>query len=100
MPLSAARSRYSLVGENTILALQRGLAEATWYTSPVPKETMRELLERRDWPALRDTILWFAILIGAGVAGCFLWRAGSWWAAVPFMIYGVVYASSSDSRWH
>jgi Na+-transporting NADH:ubiquinone oxidoreductase subunit F len=100
MAVSIAKRDYSLVGENTILALQRGLAEATWYTSPVPKEKMRELLERRDGPALRDTILWFAILIGAGLSAYALWKAGSWWAVLPFMIYGVVYASSSDSRWH
>ena len=91
---------YSLVGECSLLALQKGLAEATWYTSPVPKETMRELLERRDWPALRDTVIWFALLIGFGISGYLLWRAGSWWAIAPFLAYAAIYASSSDSRWH
>ncbi len=100
MAAATAKSKYSLVGENTILALQKGLAEATWYTSPVPKEKMRELLERRDGPAIRDTLLWFGILISAGVCGYFLWQAGSWWAAVPFIIYGAIYASTSDPRWH
>jgi MocE subfamily Rieske [2Fe-2S] domain protein len=100
MPLSRANRKYSLVGENTILALQEGLAEATWYQSPLPKDQMRELLVRRDGPAFRDTVLWFAILIASGVCGYALWKAGSWWAVVPFMVYGVVYASSSDSRWH
>ena len=38
---------YSLVGEDTILAIERGLAEATWYASPVPKEDLRALLQRR-----------------------------------------------------
>jgi MocE subfamily Rieske [2Fe-2S] domain protein len=89
---------YSLVGEDTILAIQKGLAEATWYTSPVPKEKMRELLQRRDGPAVRDTILWFALLIASGVCGYLLWP--SWWCILPFMVYGVLYASSSDSRWH
>jgi MocE subfamily Rieske [2Fe-2S] domain protein len=100
MAISLTKRKYSLVGENTIAALQKGLAEATWYTSPVPKETMRTLLERRDGPAIRDTLLWFIILIGSGLAGYALWKAGSWWAAIPFMIYGVIYASTSDSRWH
>jgi Na+-transporting NADH:ubiquinone oxidoreductase subunit F len=89
---------YSLVGKNTVLAIQQGLAEATWYTSPLPREKMRELLERRDGPPLRDTILWFALLIGFGACGYALW--GSWWAIVPFLFYGAIYASSSDSRWH
>ncbi len=102
MPATAAirLNDYSLTGQDSLRAIQRGLAEATWYTSPVPKETMRELLARRDWPAVRDTILWFALIFGSGWAGYRLWQAGSWWAVVPFMIYGVLYASTSDSRWH
>ena len=91
-------SDYSLVGEDTELAIENGLAEATWYASRVPKDKMRELLERRDGPAIRDTLLWFALIIGSGVCGFMLW--GTWWAVIPFMIYGVLYASTSDSRWH
>jgi Na+-transporting NADH:ubiquinone oxidoreductase subunit F len=93
-------SDYSLVGKNTALAIENGLAEATWYASPVPKEKMRELLQRRDGPAIRDTIIWFALLITSGVCSYQLWSAGSWWAVVPFLIYGALYASTSDSRWH
>ena len=93
-------SDYSLVGKDTELAIEKGLAEATWYTSPVPKEKMRELLQRRDWPAIRDTIIWFALIIGTGWVGYKLWMAGSWWAVVAFLIYGALYASTSDSRWH
>jgi Na+-transporting NADH:ubiquinone oxidoreductase subunit F len=104
MPATATRpvslSDYSLVGSNTAAAIEKGLAEATWYTSPVPKEQMRELLQRRDGPAIRDTLIWFALLLGSGYVGYRLWEAGSWWALVPFMIYGVVYGSTSDSRWH
>jgi Na+-transporting NADH:ubiquinone oxidoreductase subunit F len=102
MPIATAirLSDYSLVGKDAALAIEKGLAEATWYTSPVPKDRMRELLQRRDGPALRDTVLWFAFILGSGWAGYELWQAGSWWAVVPFMIYGVLYASTSDSRWH
>jgi len=89
---------YSLVGKDTQLAIENGLAEATWYASPVPNEKMRELLERRDGPAIRDTLLWFALLIGSGVCGFMLWN--TWWAILPFLIYGALYASTSDSRWH
>ena len=56
-------SDYSLVGKDTVQAIEKGLAEATWYASPVPKQEMRELLERRDGPAIRDTLLWFALII-------------------------------------
>ncbi len=91
---------YSLVGKDTAQAIEQGLAEATWYASPVPKDQLRELLQRRDGPAVRDTLLWFALILGSGWAAFHLWRLGSWWAVVPFMLYGVLYASTSDSRWH
>lgn len=89
---------YSLVGRDTALAIEKGLAEAAWYEAPVPRQKMRELLQRRDGPAIRDTLLWFALIIGSGVAGYLLW--GSWWAILPFGIYGALYASTSDPRWH
>ena len=92
------RSDYSLVGRDTSLAIEKGLADARWYASPIPKEKMRELLERRDGPAIRDTLLWFVLLIFFGGCGYLLW--GTWWAVIPFAIYGVLYASVSDSRWH
>ncbi len=89
---------YSLVGLNASAAVAKGLAEADWYQTPVPRAQMRRLLERRDGPALRDTAIWLGLIVGSGVAGYFLW--GSWWAVSPFLIYGALYASTSDSRWH
>jgi len=89
---------YSLTGENSTKAIERGLAEADWYQSPVPRPLMRKLLERRDGPAIRDTIIWFALIIGFGYLTYRLWP--SWWAVVPYLIYAVLYASTSDSRWH
>ena len=93
-------SDYSLTGRDTAKALAKGLAEATWYTSPVPKATMRELLVRKDGPAIRDMALWFALLFVSGGLGYWLWQAGSWLAILPFFIYGTIYASTADSRWH
>jgi Na+-transporting NADH:ubiquinone oxidoreductase subunit F len=89
---------YSLTGENATQAIERGLAEADWYQSPVPRATMRKLLERRDGPAIRDTILWFALIFGFAFATYVLW--GSWWALLPYALYSVLYASTGDSRWH
>lgn len=91
-------SDYSLVGKDSALAIEKGLAEATWYASPVPKAQMRALLERRDGPAIRDTLLWFFLLGAFGLSGYLLW--GSAWAILPFAVYGVLYGSSSDARWH
>ncbi|NQU41535.1 MAG: fatty acid desaturase [Lentisphaerae bacterium] len=95
---STPLSDYSLTGRNTRLAIENGLAEATWYAPPVPREEMRKLLERRDGPAIRDTLIWFALILGSGAWAFMLW--GSWWAIIPFAIYGVLYGSTSDSRWH
>jgi Na(+)-translocating NADH:ubiquinone oxidoreductase F subunit len=91
-------NRYILNETNSARAIEQGLAEADWYTSPIPKAELRKLLERRDGPALRDTILWFGLLLASGIGGFLLW--GSWWAILPFAIYGVIYGTTSDSRWH
>jgi Na+-transporting NADH:ubiquinone oxidoreductase subunit F len=93
-----AKLDYSLTGVNAALAVERGLAEAEWYQCPVPRDVMRSLLQRRDGPAIRDTILWFALILGSGFLTYKLW--GSWWAILPYFVYCVLYASTSDSRWH
>jgi MocE subfamily Rieske [2Fe-2S] domain protein len=59
---------------------------------------MRQLLIRRDGPAIRDTILWFALIFGSVYGTFALW--GTWWAILPYAVYCVIYASTSDSRWH
>ncbi len=94
----AAKRDYSLTGPEGAAAVVSGLAFATWYASPVPREQLGELMRRRDGPAIRDTLIWFACLLGFGGAGEALW--GSWWAVPAFAIYGVFYGSASDSRWH
>ena len=89
---------YSLTGEEANRAIERGLAEAEWYQCPVPRATMRRLLERRDGPAIRDSIIWFGLIIGLGALTWHLWP--TWWAALPYLGYAALYASTSDSRWH
>jgi len=93
-----AKLDYSLTGLSAAQAIEKGLAEAEWYQCPVPRETMRKLLERRDGPAIRDTVLWFALILSSGFATYVLW--GTWWVIFPYLIYSVLYASTSDSRWH
>lgn len=89
---------YSLTGVNATAAIEKGLVEAEWYTSPVPREKLRRLLARRDGPALRDTALWIALLLASGWGTAVLW--GSAWVVVPYLVYSVLYGTSSDSRWH
>jgi len=89
---------YSLTGIETPIAIKTGLADAQWYKSPVSREEIRELLVRRNGPAIRDTIIWFSLIIGSGYLVFILW--GSWFVIFPYFIYSVLYASTSDSRWH
>ncbi len=89
---------YSLTGESAARAIERGLAEADWYQCPVPRATMRKLLERRDGPAIRDTVIWLGLILGSAGATWWLWP--SWWALLPYFVYATLYGSTADSRWH
>jgi len=89
---------YSLLGPEAKRAEERGLSSADWYMTPIPRERMKELMQRRNWPAIRDTIIWFAAIIAVGWLGYYTWI--SWWSIPVFLIYGALFASASDSRWH
>ena len=53
---------------------------------------------RNGQPAIRHTLLWFALLAITGGLGYYTW--GTWWCVPCFMVFGVLYGSASDSRWH
>jgi len=89
---------YSLTGPETKRAIEIGLASAEWYHSEVPRKVMKELMTRTDGPAIRDTIIWFAGLAIGAAGGIYFW--GTWWCVPFFFVYGVLYGSSCDSRWH
>ncbi len=89
---------YSLVGPETEKAIESGLASGEWYKSPIDRKLLKSLMQRSDGPALRDTAIWLGLLIVLGTAGALL--SDSWWSVPIFLVYGVVYASSADSRWH
>lgn len=89
---------YSLVGADTQLATSTGLSGAEWYRTSVPRARMKELMQRSDGPALRDTALWLGSMIAFATAGVLTW--GSWWCVPFFAAYGVLYGSGGDSRWH
>jgi fatty acid desaturase len=95
------KRNYSLLGPDGRRAVETGLAAAEWYHTEVPRKVMKELMQRKDGPAIRDTAIWLgsmAVLAGVAVA---LWVNGHPWWSVPFWLaYGVLYGSASDSRWH
>ena len=89
---------YSLTGPNAQRAIDLGLASAEWYHSEIPRKVMKELMARSDQPALRDTAIWLGLLVLSGWGGVHFWGS---WACVPFwFVYGVLYGSACDSRWH
>jgi fatty acid desaturase len=89
---------YSLIGRDAQRAVEIGLSAAQWYHTDVPRKQMKELMKRDDGPAIRDTLIWLSVLILSGAGGTLLW--GSWWCVPFFLVYGVLYGSSTDSRWH
>jgi fatty acid desaturase len=89
---------YALLGEDTRRAVKIGLASADWYHSDVPRKVMKDLMQRRDGPAIRDTLIWVFVLTASAAGGIAFW--GTWWAVPFFAIYGLMYGSVCDSRWH
>jgi fatty acid desaturase len=92
------RRDYSLTGPDAQRAVETGLAAAEWYHTDIPRKEMKELMQRSDAPAIRDTAIWLGLMIA--VAGMGIWLWPSWWSAPFWLAYGVLYGSASDSRWH
>ena len=89
---------YSLTGPSSRHAVEAGLAAAEWYHTDVPRKEMKALMARRDGPALRDTAIWIVLHILTAAGGIWFW--GSWWCVPFWIVYGVLYGSACDSRWH
>lgn len=93
-----AKRDYSLLGPDGQKAVEVGLAAAEWYHTEVPRKVMRDLMQRSDQPAIRDTLLLYGLMVGSAAAGIALWP--TWWSVPFWLVYGVLYGSASDSRWH
>ena len=89
---------YSLTGPLNARAVEMGLANAEWYRTEIPRARLKELMKRSDGPAIRDTLLWIGGMVVTGGLGAYFW--GSWWCVPFFLVYGVLYGSGGDSRWH
>ena len=89
---------YSLTGTEGKAAIEKGLADAVWYAPEVSPENLKALLIRRDIPAIKDTAIWFGLILGTGYLTWILY--GSGWFIIPYFFYSILYASTSDSRWH
>ncbi len=94
----ATKRDYSLLGRDAQAAVESGLSAAEWYHTDIPRKQMKELMKREDGSAIRDTILWLGSMVVCGALAIYFW--GSWWCVPFLLVYGVMYGSASDSRWH
>lgn len=89
---------YKLSEEADSLAKRDGLANPKWFRPDVDPIAIRELMQKSDVIALRDTLIWLGIMCLSACFAIALWP--SWWSVPFWLIYGVLYGSASDSRWH
>ncbi len=95
---TSVRRDYSLASDAERMAIAAGLAEADWYRAPIDPDRLRQLSERTNGRAALHVGLYVALLVGSGVwAYLSLW---SWWSIPAFAVYGTLYGSSADPRWH
>jgi fatty acid desaturase len=89
---------YELTAEATERARAAGLVNANWFKPALERPLLKLLMQRSDAPAVRDTIIWYALIIGSGVLAYF--ALGTVWAVPAFLLYGTLYCGPADSRWH
>jgi fatty acid desaturase len=90
--------RYRLIGGDGESASARGLVQAAWYRSEIPRPLKKNLFRRSDAAALRDTAIWYGLIALSGWLLVQSW--GSGWAYPAFFLYATLYAGPADSRWH
>jgi len=96
--VSATKRDYSLAGASTRTAIETGLASAEWYHTDVPRKVMKNLMQRSDRRPLIDAVIWLGLLALSAAGGAYFW--GSWTCVPFFFVYGTLYGSASDARWH
>ncbi len=89
---------YQLIGGAGERAEAAGLVNANWYKCAVPRAQMKELMQRGDAQAIRDTVLWYALIGAAAVLVVASWNTP--WVALAFFVYATLYGGPADSRWH
>jgi fatty acid desaturase len=97
-PREFRADEYHLTAEATERARAAGLVNADWYKPSVPRPLMKTLMQRSDAAAARDTVLWYTLIAASGVLAYF--SLGTVWVVPAFLLYGTLYCSPADSRWH
>ena len=88
------KNKYSLLGSSE----HKDVKNVRWFRPEVDINDIRILMEKSDKLALRDTFIWFGVMAITVYIAILLSPS---WVSVPFwMIYGVLYGSAADARWH
>lgn len=89
---------YNLLGESGRRAVDCGLSAARWYRTPIKPDELKPYTVRSDKAAVHDTIILIGAMLLSATGGILFWPT---LVCVPFwIIYGVLYGSAMDSRWH
>ena len=89
---------YSLSNENNLKGRQSKAGITKWFRPTVSPQDIRSLMQKSDAIALRDTSMWFGIMLLSATLAVSLWP--SWWSLPFWLAYGVLYGSAADARWH
>ncbi len=89
---------YDLTSDAGRIAVEDGTANPNWFRPKVDPQDIRALMQKSDTRAIRDTLLWLGLMLVTATGAVALWP--SWWSLPFWLIYGVLYGSGGDSRWH
>lgn len=89
---------YHLLGEDGRRAPENGLANPKWFKPTIDPAIVRDLMQKSDRIAMRDTLIWLGAMVVFAAIGIVLWP--SLWSLPFWAAYGVLYGSGGDSRWH
>jgi fatty acid desaturase len=90
--------QYRLIDGSGDHANALGLTNAPWYRCDIPRPIMKQLMHRTDTRAIKDTFLWYALILAAG--SLVIYSIGTNWAVPAVFLYATLYAGPADSRWH
>lgn len=85
---------YTLTGD----AARAAIESPNWFRPDVDPVAIRDLMQKSDAIALRDTALWLGCMGVFATLAILLWP--TWWSLPFWLAYGVLYGSASDARWH
>ena len=89
---------YSLLGVTGKAAVASGLANPNWFRPKVDTADIRRLSQKQDMRPTLDALLWLGLLAVSGSIAAYSFP--SWWCLPFWLIYGLLYSSASDARWH